>query len=100
MGQETHKHEDHGGVKLYWIFALILCVITFFEWLIFEKREPWGITNQILVPSLAVMSLVKFVMVVGWYMHLRHDTKLLKQMFIAAFVVVLMLFTGLYVLMA
>lgn len=97
MGQDTHKHS---GVKLYWVFAVILCVITFCEWLIFEKREPWGITNQILVPSLTVMSLVKFVMVVGWYMHLRHDPKILKQIFIASFIVVAVLFSGLYVLMA
>ena len=80
MGQGT---ESHGGsVKLYWIFCAILCFITFCEWLIFEKRLEWGVTNTVLVTGLSLMSLTKFIMVVGWYMHLRYDPKLLKQVFI------------------
>lgn len=93
------SNSGHGGVKLYWIFCVILCAITFLEWLIFHKREAWGVSNAILVSSLTAMSLVKFTMVVGWYMHLRYDPKILKQIFIAAFVVVLLLTGGLFVLM-
>lgn len=95
----AHSNSGHGGVKLYWIFCVILCVITFFEWLIFHQRENWGISNAVLVSSLTAMSLVKFTMVVGWYMHLRHDPKILKQIFIAAFLVVLVLTGGLFILM-
>lgn len=94
-----HSKSDHGGVKLYWIFCVILCVITFLEWLVFDKREAWNISKVALVSSLSVMSLVKFTMVVGWYMHLRYDPKILKQIFIAAFVVVMLLMAGLFVLL-
>lgn len=89
QGHQDHGHshgESHGGPKLYWTFAVILCVITFIEWIIFKEREPWGITNQILVPLLLALSLVKFVMVVGWYMHLRYDPGWLRKIFVAALV--------------
>jgi hypothetical protein len=36
----------------------------------------------VLIWSLLAMSLVKFVMVCGWYMHLRFDNKMLTQIFI------------------
>ena len=82
-----HEHGDdqaHGGPKLYWIFCAVLCVFTFLEWLIFDMREPWGISSAVMVPLLSAMSLVKFIMVVGWYMHLKYDPKWMKTMFIFA----------------
>lgn len=90
MASSASHHDDHqkagehahAGPKLYWIFAAILCAITFFEWLIFNEREAWGITNALLVVTLLLLSVVKFVMVCGWYMHLRFDNKLLTQIFI------------------
>jgi cytochrome c oxidase subunit 4 len=88
----THSRAEHGGgqshgsTKLYWIFAVILCVFTFCEWLIFDKRLDWNITNNILVPSLLFLSLVKFVMVVGWYMHLRYDPGWMKKVFLVSLV--------------
>ncbi len=74
----------HATVKLYWVFCAVLCGITFMEWAIFRYKDALGITNMVMVPSLIVMSLVKFAMVCGWYMHLRYDNKFLTQMLIAA----------------
>jgi heme/copper-type cytochrome/quinol oxidase subunit 4 len=83
-GHDAGHHEEHAhaGPKLYWIFAVILCVITFFEWIIFKKKEEWGVSNQVLIWSLLAMSLIKFVMVCGWYMHLRFDNKMLTKIFV------------------
>lgn len=78
---QAHDHA-HAGPKLYWIFAVILCVITFIEWLIFEQRQAWGISNHLMVAVLLALSLVKFVMVCGWYMHLRFDSKMLTWIFV------------------
>lgn len=80
-GQHAKEHA-HAGPKLYWIFAVILCAITFFEWLIFKEREAWGISNMTLIYGLLLLSLVKFTMVCGWYMHLRFDNKMLTQIFV------------------
>ena len=81
-GHDGHGDHAHAGPKLYWIFAAILCVITFFEWFVFKKKDSFGLSNTFLVYSLLAMSLVKFVMVVGWYMHLRFDHKLLTKIFV------------------
>jgi heme/copper-type cytochrome/quinol oxidase subunit 4 len=86
----VHKSGDHGhhadhahaGPKLYWIFAVILCVITFIEWAIFKKKEALGISNNLMIGTLLILSLVKFVMVCGWYMHLRFDSKVLTNVFV------------------
>lgn len=88
-GHGDHGHSDdggHAGPKLYWVFAAILCLLTFCEWSIFRFREPWGITPGILVPVLLGLSAIKFVMVVGWYMHLRYDPGWMKKIFVAALV--------------
>ena len=56
------------------------------EWLIFEKRVEWGVDNSIMIPTLLVMSGIKFVMVVGWYMHLKYDPSWMKKMFTVSLV--------------
>lgn len=97
MAEHSHHHGDHhhhgeahsgghGGPMLYWTFAVILCLITAMEWVIFKFREPWGVTPNILVPSLLGLSAVKFTMVVGWYMHLRYDPGWMKKMFVVSLV--------------
>lgn len=77
-----HGEKAHGTVTLYMIFAVILCVITYFEWWIFEHRESIGISQRLMIVSLLALSAVKFVMVCGWYMHLRYDHKSLTKLFI------------------
>jgi cytochrome c oxidase subunit IV len=79
----SHHNDDHAhaGPKLYWIFAVVLCIITFFEWIIFKKKSDFGLSDTFLVYALLSMSLVKFVMVCGWYMHLRFDNKMLTKIF-------------------
>jgi cytochrome c oxidase subunit 4 len=59
----------HPGPKQYVIIALILCVITAVEvWVYYVPALlPY------IFPILIVLSLVKFVMVVGWFMHLKFD---------------------------
>ena len=82
-GHDTHHEEHaHASVSLYWIFAVILSAITFCEWMIFKRRNDWGLSNGTLVGGLLAMSLVKFAMVCGWYMHLRYDNKVLTKIFV------------------
>ncbi|SMF20883.1 cytochrome C oxidase subunit IV family protein [Pseudobacteriovorax antillogorgiicola] len=95
----SESHEAHGGTKLYWIFCVILCVITFLEWLIFEQREAWGVSKVVLVTSLSAFSLIKFVMVVGWYMHLKDDPKMIKNTFVLSLLLIIGIAAGLLALM-
>lgn len=77
----SHEEENHAGPKLYWIFAVILGVITYIEWYIIAYKDNYDFGATFLVVSLLALSLVKFVMVVGWYMHLRYDHAWLTQIF-------------------
>ncbi len=96
---DSHSHAS-GGTTLYWVFCIILCVITGIEWAIFEMREPWSISNALLISSLSVCSLVKFVMVVGWYMHLRYDIVMLKNIFIFSLLLASGVFIGLMLIVS
>lgn len=78
-----HGEKAHGSVTLYMVFAFVLCAITFLEWWIFKHRNSIGITNHTMVFTLLSLSLVKFAMVCGWYMHLRYDHKSLMKLLIA-----------------
>jgi cytochrome c oxidase subunit IV len=75
---EEHALEHaHPGPKTYVIVGVILAIITLLE--------VWAYTHEgiraILVPLLLVLSATKFVMVVGFYMHLRFDHPLFTGVF-------------------
>lgn len=93
----THKNEH--STAIYWWFCLVLSIITALEWAIFEFREALGIGKALLVVSLSVCSIVKFVMVVGWYMHLKDDPKLVKNTFILSLLLMVGVGVGLLLLM-
>lgn len=72
--------EGHATPKTYWIICVILCVATFLEWWIFQVPSLRS-SAAVMIPVLSAMSIFKFVLVLGWYMHLRYDNKILTQIF-------------------
>ncbi len=83
-GHHSDHHEEHAhaGPKLYWIFAVVLCLITLGEWAIFQYKSELGVSDGLMVTVLVIASIVKFIMVCGWYMHLRYDNKILTWIFV------------------
>lgn len=76
--------EKHASVKLYWIICVVLCAITFLEWGIFQI-ESIKSNGMVMIPALALMSIVKFILVCGWYMHLRYDHPFLLKYYVVSF---------------
>lgn len=74
------SEENHASVKTYWVLAVVLCVITFLEWVIF-KIEDLRTWSAFMIPTLIALSVAKFIMVCGWYMHLKYDNRLLTWIF-------------------
>jgi cytochrome c oxidase subunit 4 len=65
--------------------AIFLAIITLVEVVIYYVPT----IRSVLVPALLVLSLAKFLMVVGFFMHLRFDSRLYRVMFAAGLVVTL-----------
>ncbi len=73
------QHEEHPGERTYINIAIVLSIITAVEVAIYYIE---GI-RDFLVPILIVLSIAKFVAVVGYFMHLRFDDRRFRWMFIA-----------------
>ena len=75
-----HAHEEHhpdwGTYK--WV-ALILTAITVGEVWIYYL--PTFTSTRFFVPTLLILSAIKFAIVVMFYMHLKYDAKLFRALF-------------------
>lgn len=79
MAVERHEEEhSHPGWKTYSLIAVVLAIITALEIGTYYVEETLG---EALVWILLGLSVVKFVLVVGWYMHLKFDNKLFTWLF-------------------
>ena len=80
MADVEHESEHtHPGVGQYVEIGVILAVMTLLEVLIFEFMDSIG--TAIGVPALVVLTVLKFVLVVMWFMHLRFDHKMFRRFF-------------------
>ena len=80
-------HPDTGGhatVATYLRIAVVLAIVTAME--ISLLYIP-GLPNHVMVAGLIVMSIVKFALVVGFYMHLRYDHPILRALFVGPLLV-------------
>jgi cytochrome c oxidase subunit IV len=82
------KHRKHPTPRDYWRLALILAVITAAEvWVTYiDALDP------VVAPMLLVMGGAKFFIVVGWYMHLRYEERLMKALFYVGLIAAPILF--------
>jgi cytochrome c oxidase subunit 4 len=91
----SRGHARHPSPKEYVRIAIILAVITAMEVAIYYV----DLSHAVLIPALFVFSLIKFVLVVLWFMHLKFDSRTYSRFFIMGlagavtlFLVVLMVF--------
>ena len=79
----AHDHEEHSlehahpGAKTYVLVGVVLAIITVAE-VFFYTQES---VRAFLVPLLLCLSAAKFVLVVGFYMHLKFDHPLFTGVF-------------------
>jgi cytochrome c oxidase subunit 4 len=84
----------HPGWSTYWKVALILTLITVVE--VWAYYIPSFVASRAFVPSLLIMSVVKFAIVVMFYMHLKYDHKLFRALFTGPLIIAV--FTGIALL--
>ena len=75
----AHDAHAHPTWKQYKWVALILTAITVVEvWIYYI---PAFVATKLFVPSLLIMSAVKFAIVVLFYMHLKYDARVFRALF-------------------
>ena len=79
---EVHEHPTWKQYK--WV-ALILTLITVVE--VWVYYIPSFVASKAFVPSLLIMSAVKFAIVVMFYMHLKYDHKVFRALFVGPLII-------------
>ena len=75
----AHGAHAHPTWKQYKWVALILTLITVVE--VWVYYIPSFVATKLFVPSLLIMSAVKFAIVVMFYMHLKYDARVFRALF-------------------
>ena len=86
------EHEDdvhHPGTAEYIQIGIILAVLTAIEVTLYFVDVPVTITT----PTLLLLTVLKFLLVVFWFMHLRFDTPLFRRLFFTGVVLAFVVFT-------
>ncbi len=79
--------KDLGDRNLpYSAFFLILIVYTVVEVLLFLNRDNWSIANNILVPVLLALTLLKFILVIGWFLYNGKETNWIRKVLLVSLV--------------
>tara|TARA_B100000959_G_C14985319_1_gene625316 strand:- start:73 stop:543 length:471 start_codon:yes stop_codon:yes gene_type:complete len=81
--------KGHAGPVYYWIIAAILGIITLIEVWWFTVPE----LRYMLAPAMLIFSIIKFALVVAFFMHLRFDHKMFSTIFITCMVVGILFFS-------
>ena len=76
-------HEDsHPGPRQYVFIAVVLAIVTLIEVAIYYVEA----VQDLLVPFLIMFSLIKFVLVALYFMHLKFDSRLFRRLFVVGLV--------------
>jgi cytochrome c oxidase subunit 4 len=87
----TPEHQDHPTPAQYWKIAAFLALVTALEVAMYyiDRELGLGFLNAaILIP----LSALKFLVVVGWFMHVRYEKPTISRFFTAGFVLAVALY--------
>ena len=84
------EHADHPDSSQYIVIGIILAVFTAVEVAISFAAVPAGVA----VPSLIVLTILKFALVVLWFMHLRFDSGWFRRLFVFGLAIALAVYAA------
>mgnify|MGYP001221725232 FL=1 len=85
----NEPHKPHPTPKQYVQIAIVLGVLTAIEVALYYTEDIVGVFTD---PLLMILAIGKFVIVVGWFMHLRFENKLVNRFFVGGMILALFLF--------
>ena len=91
QAQRGDAHNEHEGssISFYVFIALVLGAITYVEFALVEHQDTWfaGLGTNMTLVLLIGLSVVKFVMVVMFFMHLKQDDRTFTGFFTSGMVI-------------
>lgn len=84
------EHADHPDSSQYIVIGIILAVFTAIEVAISLASMAPGVA----VPALIILTILKFVLVILWFMHLRFDSGWFRRMFIFGLILALAVYAA------
>ena len=85
----SENHIDHPTPKKYVQIAIVLGVLTAIEIALYYTEDIVGVFTD---PILIILAVGKFIIVVGWFMHLRFENKMVNRFFTGGMILALILF--------
>jgi cytochrome c oxidase subunit IV len=82
----------HPTIKQYVRIAVVLAVLTAVEVGLFYVDEAMDMQGWD-GPLLIILSFIKFIAVIGWFMHLRFENAMLSRFFMGGFILAMVLYT-------
>lgn len=81
--------ERHPGALEYAQIGVILAIVTAIEVAIYYA----GVSHRLLVICLIALSILKFSLVVLWFMHLKFDNRIFSSLFVLGLLLAMAIFT-------
>ena len=85
----SENHIDHPTPKKYVQIAIVLGILTASEIALYYTEDIVGVFTD---PILIILAVGKFIIVVGWFMHLRFENKMVNRFFTGGMILALVLF--------
>mgnify|MGYP006209235745 FL=1 len=85
----SENHVDHPTPKKYVQIAIVLGILTAIEIALYYTEDIVGVFTD---PILIILAVGKFIIVVGWFMHLRFENKMVNRFFTGGMILALVLF--------
>ena len=85
----SENHIDHPTPKKYVQIAISLGILTAIEIALYYTEDIVGVFTD---PILIILAVGKFIIVVGWFMHLRFENKMVNRFFTGGMILALVLF--------
>ena len=86
------EHADHPSEGQYWKIFFLLFAVTAVEVALyyFELPGPVHVNNA----ALGGLAILKFVVVVGYFMHLKFDNRILRRLFVTGLVLAVLVYVA------
>ena len=86
----SDNHIEHPTPKKYVQIAIVLGILTAIEIALYYTEDIVGVFTD---PLLIFLAVGKFIIVVGWFMHLRYENKTINRFYVGGMILALILFT-------